>query len=428
MAAFLLLIELLMYATIITIGEEILIGQIVDTNSAWMGYELNKVGVKVRQIISIPDIDEQIKSTVNQSVNDSDIVLITGGLGPTNDDITKQALCQLFGSELVVHGPTLEHIRQIFAKRGLPLTELNSKQAEIPSICEVLHNPLGTAPGMWFDINSKIVVSMPGVPFEMKGIMQQHVLPRLDAFADGVSIVHKTIQTFGLPESFLAERLNDWEANMPRNINVAYLPNPISIRIRLSSSGNSKELIELEIQKQIDALLKLIPNNIFGYENDTMASVVGDLLVNNSLMLAVAESCTGGTIAHLITHQSGSSRYFLGGVVAYSNDVKVSALGVDSHLIETYGAVSQQVVESMAQGVMLKLGSDYGIATSGIAGPTGGTPGKPVGTVWVAVSSKQGVVSERFSFGSDRERNILRSSVSALNMLRLLILSEKKIQ
>jgi nicotinamide-nucleotide amidase len=248
--------------------------------------------------------------------------------------------------------------------------------------------------------------------------MQQHVLPRLETFAGGVSIVHKTIQTFGLPESFLAERLNDWEANMPRNINVAYLPNPTSIRIRLSSSGNSKELIELEIQKQVDALLKLIPNNIFGYENDTMASVVGDLLVNNSLMLAVAESCTGGTIAHLITHQSGSSRYFLGGVVAYSNDVKVSALGVDSHLIETYGAVSQQVVESMAQGVMLKLGSDYGIATSGIA----------VGTVWVAVSSKQGVVSERFSFGSDRERNILRSSVSALNMLRLLILSEKKIQ
>lgn len=417
-----------MHATIITIGEEILIGQIIDTNSAWMGYELNKVGVKVRQIISISDIDEQIKSTVKQSVNDSDVVLITGGLGPTNDDVTKQALCQLFGGELVVHKLTLEHIRQIFAKRGLPLTELNSKQADVPSNCEVLQNPLGTAPGMWFEINSKIVVSMPGVPFEMKGIMQQHVLPRLATISGGLNIVHKTIQTFGLPESFLAERLGNWEANMPKNISVAYLPNPTSIRIRLSSSGHSKELTELEILKQVDKLLQLIPNNIFGYENDTMASVVGDLLVNYGLKLAVAESCTGGTIAHLITHQSGSSRYFLGGVVAYSNDVKVNALGVNSRLIETHGAVSQQVVESMAKGVMLQLGSDYGIATSGIAGPTGGTPEKPVGTVWVAVSSKQGVVSERFNFGSDRERNILRSSVSALNMLRLLILSEKKIQ
>ena len=417
-----------MYATIITIGDEILIGQIVDTNSAWMGNELNKVGVKVRQIISISDTDEQIKSTVKQSINDSDIVLITGGLGPTNDDITKQALCQLFGSELVVHEPTLEHIRQIFAKRGLPLTDLNARQAEVPSNCEVLHNRLGTAPGMWFQVDGKAVVAMPGVPFEMKAIMQEHILPRLLAISGGESIVHRTIQTFGLPESFLAERLTEWEAKMPNNIKVAYLPNPTSIRIRLSSSGPKKELLELEIQKQVEALMKIIPNNIFGHEDDTMASVVGDLLVEHGLKLAVAESCTGGTIAHLITQQPGSSRYFTGGVVAYANDIKISALGVDGHLIETHGAVSQQVVEAMANGVMHRFSTDYAIATSGIAGPTGATPGKPVGTVWVAVSSRHTAVSQMFSFGSNREQNILRSSVSALNMLRLLILSEKKMQ
>jgi len=417
-----------MYATIITIGEEILIGQIVDTNSAWMGSELNKVGVKVRQIVSISDTDDQIKKSVRQATTDSDIVLITGGLGPTNDDITKQALCQLFGGDLVVHEPTLEHIRQIFIKRGLPLTELNAKQAEVPSNCEVLHNRMGTAPGMWFQVHGKAVVAMPGVPFEMKAIMHEHILPRLFALSGGESIVHRTIQTFGLPESFLAEKLTEWEAKMPNNIKVAYLPNPTSIRIRLSSSGHKKKLVELEIQKQVETLLKIIPNNIFGYEDDTMASVVGDLLANDGLKLSVAESCTGGTIAHLITQQPGSSRYFTGGVVAYSNQVKISSLGVDSQLIEAHGAVSQQVVEAMATGVMKVLNTDYAIATSGIAGPTGATPGKPVGTVWVAVSSRQTTVSQKLNFGSDRERNILRSSVAALNMLRLLILSEKKMQ
>jgi len=226
----------------------------------------------------------------------------------------------------------------------------------------------------------------------------------------------------------LAEKLTEWEAKIPNNIKVAYLPNPTSIRIRLSSSGHKKELVELEIQKQVETLLKIIPNNIFGYEDDTMASVVGNLLANDGLKLSVAESCTGGTIAHLITQQPGSSRYFTGGVVAYSNQVKISSLGVDSQLIEAHGAVSQQVVEAMATGVMKVLNTDYAIATSGIAGPTGATPGKPVGTVWVAVSSRQTTVSQKLNFGSDRERNILRSSVAALNMLRLLILSEKKMQ
>lgn len=414
-----------MDAVIITIGEEILIGQIVDTNSAWMAQELNAIGVKVRKIISISDSAEQIKNSINQAIDKTDVVLVTGGLGPTTDDITKQTLAQMFGGELLVHEPTLEHIREIFAKRGLPLTNLNAKQAQVPSSCEVLHNPLGTAPGMWFNTNGKVIVAMPGVPFEMKEIMRQHVLPRLGAVSSTNSIVHKTIHTFGLPESFLAEKLTKWESEMPKDIAVAYLPNPLSIRIRISSSGSNRSLIQQNINDQIVKLKQIIPESIFGYDEDSMASVVGNMLSSQRLKLSLAESCTGGTIAHLVTQLSGSSKYFMGGVVAYSNEAKINLLEVDSKLIDSNGAVSQQVVEAMAQGAMKKFDTDYVIATSGIAGPTGATPGKPVGTIWIAVASKNQTISKLYTFGNDRERNILRSSVTALNMLRLLIISEK---
>lgn len=414
-----------MDAVIITIGEEILIGQIVDTNSAWMAQELNAIGVKVRKIISISDSAEQIKNSINQVIDKTDVVLVTGGLGPTTDDITKQTLAQMFGGELLVHEPTLEHIREIFAKRGLPLTNLNAKQAQVPSSCEVLHNPLGTAPGMWFNTNGKVIVAMPGVPFEMKEIMRQHVLPRFGAVSSTNSIVHKTIHTFGLPESFLAEKLTKWESEMPKDIAVAYLPNPLSIRIRISSSGSNRSLIQQNINDQIVKLKQIIPESIFGYDEDSMASVVGNMLSNQRLKLSLAESCTGGTIAHLVTQLSGSSKYFMGGVVAYSNEAKINLLEVDSKLIDSNGAVSQQVVEAMAQGAMKKFDTDYAIATSGIAGPTGATPGKPVGTIWIAVASKNQTISKLYTFGNDRERNILRSSVTALNMLRLLIISEK---
>ena len=414
-----------MNAALLTIGEEILIGQIVDTNSAWLGNELSLIGISVRNITSISDSSEDIKDAISQLLGKYDIVISTGGLGPTSDDITKNTLCEYFNTDLVLHEPTLEHIRQIFAKRGLPLTELNAKQAEVPRACEILFNPLGTAPGMWFNHKGKIFISLPGVPFEMKAIMEQTVLSRLKGLVGNRVIIHRTIQTFGLPESFLAHKLEQWELELPKEIKVAYLPSPISIRLRLSSSGTNRDVIEHNIQQQIVKLHKIIPVNIFGYEKETMAEVVGQILRERRATLALAESCTGGTIAHLATQVSGSSTYFLGGIVAYSNEIKIEKLGVNQNLIEQFGAVSQQVVEAMAIGVREKFNSDYSIATSGIAGPTGATPDKPVGSVWIAISSRRVTVSQLFNFGSDRERNILRSSVTALNMLRLLVMGEK---
>ena len=410
-----------MKAALLTIGEEILIGQIVDTNSAWMAQELNKIGISVKEIVSISDSYSDIQASIEQLVKKYDIVLSTGGLGPTRDDITKQSICQLFNAKLVMHEPTLNHIRDIFAKRGLPLTELNSKQAEVPDSCEVLFNPNGTAPGMWFNFENKIFVAMPGVPYEMKAIMEMHILPRLMKETGKKSIVHKTIQTFGLPESFLAEMLSDWEDNLPKDISLAYLPSPNSIRLRLSSIGDKASLIEQRIDDEIKKLQHIIPDNIFGYEHDTMASVVGQLLADNNLTLAVAESCTGGYVSQLLTQVPGSSKYFLGGIISYSNEIKIKELAVNSELIEAHGAVSQPVVEAMARGVRTKFNANYSIATSGIAGPTGGTPTKPVGTVWIAVSTESGTFSQLLNLGGDRERIIIRSSISALNMLRLQI-------
>jgi len=412
-----------MNAAILTIGQEILIGQIIDTNSAWIAQKLNEAGVNVQLITSIPDENSTIISVVNELLNKFNLVLVTGGLGPTSDDVTKHALCELFDCKLTTHQPTLERIKNLFSSRGLPVTRLNEMQADVPDRCEVLDNPLGTAPGMWFKHGDSVLVSMPGVPFEMKSIMENHVIPRLLSQSTEIVIVHKTVHTFGLPESFLADKISEWESNLPKSISLAYLPSPNSIRLRLSSTGNNKELIHKVIYEQIEKLKAIIPDNIFGYDNDTMALVVANLLKNSNSTLALAESCTGGNISHLITSIPGSSAFFNGSVVAYSNKVKEEVLGVNAKLIEEHGAVSKQVVESMAVGVRKLMNSDYSIATSGIAGPTGGTQAKPVGTIWVAISSRNFTESKLFKFGNDRERNIIRSSISALNMLRLHLLS-----
>ncbi len=415
-----------MNAAILTIGEEILIGQIVDTNSAWIATELNNIGVSVRRIVSISDSYEEIKSTISKLFNEYDIVLITGGLGPTNDDITKHALCELFSAELIVHKPTLDHVSDIFARRGLLLTELNAKQAEVPNNCKVLFNPNGTAPAMLFENGKSIMVSMPGVPYEMKAIMKLHVLPQIKGKNSTRVVYHKNIQTFGLPESFLAERISEWEKNLPENTSLAYLPSPNSIRLRLSTIGSDISLIKNNTQLQIEKLKPIILDNIFGFDDDTMATTVARLLLDKNAKLAVAESCTGGTIAQLLTENSGSSEYFVGGIVAYSNEIKVEQLRVSNNDIEKFGAVSQQVVEAMAANARDIFKTNYAIATSGIAGPTGATQGKPVGTVWIAIATPQTVVSEMHMFGGNRERNILRSAVTALNMLRLILLEEER--
>lgn len=413
-----------MNAELITIGDEILIGQVVDTNSAWIADQLNLIGIPVNRIVSISDSKAVIHKSIDEAFTNSNIVILTGGLGPTNDDITKSALNEYFKGNLVIHQSTLEHISIIFRNRGLDLTELNRKQAEVPDCCTVLQNKLGTAPGMWFEKSGKILISLPGVPFEMIGIMENEVLPRLSKLNTNQLVIHRTIQTFGLPESFLAEKLSGWENQLPKQIKLAYLPSPTSIRLRLSAYGdkdaNLQDLIECEVKK----LYQVIPIYIFGEGDATLQEVIGQILKINNLSLSTAESCTGGTIAHLITQVPGASNYFKGSIVAYSNMVKEVQLGVNPEIIMQNGAVSKPVVEAMAIAVKEKLKTDYSIAVSGIAGPDGGTIEKPVGTVWIAIASNKSLISKEIRFTSDRSRNILRSATTALNLLRLMLIDE----
>ncbi|HPD95852.1 MAG TPA: competence/damage-inducible protein A [Tenuifilaceae bacterium] len=410
-----------MNAAILTIGQEILIGQIVDTNSAWISQQLNGLGIDVKQILSIPDESEVIYSSINQLLNTHDIVITTGGLGPTSDDITKPVLCKLFNCGLVSHGPTLNHIKEIFTKRGLPVTELNIHQADVPESCDVLMNSAGTAPGMWFKRNNSVLISLPGVPFEMKRIFKEHIMQRLAGLDGRKVILHRTILTFGLPESFLAEKISDWERDLPQNISLAYLPNHGIIRLRLSCTGKNNEEVESLVKHQIEKLSLIIPDNIYGFDDDTLEQVVGKLLKETQSTLSVAESCTGGTVAQLITSIPGASQYFRGGVIAYSNMLKMNLLSVDKDAIEKHGVVSKEVVEEMAINSCRIMDSDYAIAISGIAGPDGGTSEKPVGTVWIAVAKHEKCVAKRFNFSDSREVNIARSAYNALNMLRLFI-------
>ena len=413
-----------MKAELITIGDEILIGQIVDTNSAWMGQQLNLLGIEVYQVTSVHDNHDHIMKALAEAEENADLVLITGGLGPTKDDITKSTMCEYFGTELVFHPEVLEHVRSLLSSRNVNINQLNTDQALLPASCTVLHNSAGTAAGMWFERNNTIFVSMPGVPFEMEAIMTEEVFPRLTKLGITQSIVHKTVLTIGLPESMLAEKIEQWESALPDFIKLAYLPSPMMVRLRLSGYGTDQSVLEAEIDRQVEKLLGIIPENVFGFDNDNLGLVIGRLLKESSRTLAVAESCTGGKIAHFLTSNSGSSAYFKGGVVAYSNEIKNKLLDVPSEIIETFGAVSQQVAEAMAKGAQKVLNSDYSVATTGIAGPDGGTEEKPVGTVWIAVAGPSGIISKKYIFRHNRERNIIRTTHTALNMLRTLILTE----
>jgi len=413
-----------MKTEIITIGDEILIGQIVDTNSAWMGQQLNLHGIEVYQVTSVHDDHDHILKAIADAEKNADLVLITGGLGPTKDDITKKCLCEYFGTGLVFHPEVLEHVRSLLSSRNVTINQLNRDQAMLPASCTVLHNSAGTASGMWFERNGTIFISMPGVPFEMEAIMSEEVFPRLVKLGIMQSIVHKTILTLGLPESMLAEKIEEWESALPDFIKLAYLPSALMVRLRLSAYGTDQAKLEAEIDKQVKELLTIIPKYVFGFDDDNLALVIGRMLVENSKTMAVAESCTGGNISHFITSNPGSSAYFKGAVVAYSNEIKNKLLNVPLEMIEAYGAVSQQVAEAMAVGTQKALNADYTIATTGIAGPDGGTEEKPVGTVWIAVAGPSGVKSEKFIFRHNRERNIIRSTQTALNLLRIFILTE----
>lgn len=417
-----------MKVSIITIGDEILIGQIVDTNSAWIAKSLNEIGLDLSKIYSISDSESVILRTLNRAKELSDIVIITGGLGPTNDDITKHTLVNYFNDKLVRNQEVLVHIKQLFKKFGVQeINKLNEQQADLPSKCKVLFNELGTAPGMWFEKDNKHFISMPGVPFEMKYLMNTHVLPELQSRFSEIVIVHKTILTQGVPESILADIIATWEMELPSTIKLAYLPSEGRVRLRLSTRGKDKELLNLVIDEQIEKLKLIIPKLIFGEENDTLEQRIGQELLRVNASIGSAESCTGGYVAHLITLVSGASAYFKGSVLAYNAAVKQAVLGVQAKTIADYGVVSKQVAEEMALGVQQLMKVDYAIATTGIAGPLGGSIDNPVGTIWTSVATPIGVQSVKYQLGTERVRNIKRSSTAVLlDLLHILERVDKK--
>jgi len=416
----------LMQAEIISIGDELLIGQVVNTNASWMAEQLNMAGIKVSCILAISDQKEQILETLKTASKRSDIILITGGLGPTKDDITKKTLCGFFNSKLVFNEEVFEDVKSIFGKRGFVVSEVNKMQAEVPHNCKPIRNKNGTAPGMWFEKEDNVFVSMPGVPFEMKAMMEGFIIPELTKRFRLPALVNKTVLTHGVGESSLAAIIEDWENGLPENIKLAYLPQPGIVRLRLSGKGNKKPVLEKQIDAEVIKLHQLIPDLIFGYDKDSMEEVIGDLLRNKKMTLSTAESCTGGYIAHLITSIPGSSDYFEGSVVSYSNMAKEIALDVNSKSLEEFGAVSEEVVIEMVKGIQQKFNTDYAIATSGIAGPSGGTEEKPVGTTWIAIATPEKVFTKRFHFGEHRRRNIRRAALAAMNMLRRELLSVGK--
>jgi len=408
-----------MQTEIITIGDEILIGQITDTNSAFIAAQMNANGFNIVQITSIHDNKQQIISALDTAFLRADVVLITGGIGPTKDDITKQTLAEYFGMRLVFSDLVYQNILELFKTRPFVMNELTRQQANVPENAEIIQNRLGTAPIMWFDRDDgKVAVSMPGVPYEMKTALNTDIIPRLHQRFDIQAIVTKNVLVAGIPESQLAIKIADWENALPANIHLAYLPQYGIVKLRLSGASDNALSLEFIINQQIASLAEILGKSIIAFEDILLEQIVSTLLRRNGQTLAVAESCTGGNIAHHLTLLAGSSDIFSGGVIAYSNKLKINLLGVNSADIETFGAVSRQVVEQMAQGVCRITNSDFGIATSGIAGPSGGTSEKPVGTVWIAVCSKNKTVSQVFQFGNFREQNIERATQSAFLMLK----------
>ncbi len=412
-----------MQAEIITIGDEILIGQVIDSNSAFIADKLNLVGIKVKQISSIADDREHILKALKEASLRADLVLITGGLGPTKDDITKFTLCEYFDTELVFHEDIFKKIAERFKKLNYPALESNKRQADLPKNCTVIPNLKGTASGMWFEKKGVSYVSMPGVPFEMKPMLENGVIPLIKEKFKLPVIVHRTILTHGLGESFLAEKIKDWENALPKNLKLAYLPSPEHLRLRLSIFGKDRNELEKILDEEEQKLKSYIANYIFGHNKQNLQEVVGSLLTKVNGTIATAESCTGGNVARLITSVSGASAYFKGAIIAYSNEIKEKVLNVNPNEIENDGAVSESVVKQMAIGAKKALNTDYAIATSGIAGPGGGTDEKPVGTVWIAVAGPDKVFAKKFIFGHDRDINIRRASSTALDSMRRLLLN-----
>lgn len=401
---------------IINIGDELLIGQVVNTNAADMAKMLNKAGFDVRKTSVIGDEAEIIRSSLQSAMQRAAVVLVTGGLGPTKDDITKKVLAEEFDSSLIMNEQVRVHVERYFASKGLPFTPTNAEQALVPDKCRVVFNSVGTAPGMCFEKNGKLVFSMPGVPFEMRTMMPE-VIEIMKQHFKSEAVEYKTLLVSGIGESFLSDKLEGFEANLPRGISLAYLPKGGTIRLRLTAKGADRNKVTDMLDRQTELLLASVKDYFMGFECDNLAETLGERLSENGKTVATAESCTGGNIAHLITLVAGSSRYYKGSVVSYANEVKEKVLGVRAGDLQQYGAVSEEVVKQMAEGVKRLLKTDYAIATSGIAGPSGGSDEKPVGTVWIAVAGERGCVAEKFLFNTTRDNFIERTSNQAILML-----------
>lgn len=408
-----------MNAEIITIGDELLLGQVIDTNSAFLASELSLLGIRVIQITSVPDHTERIKEALAFASKRAELIICTGGLGPTSDDITKQSLAAYFNTPLIINPYVVDNIREFLEKKGEALNDRNLKQAELPENCEVIHNSCGTAQGMWFIKDGKNVISLPGVPYEMKAIWIETLRKTISERFTLPPVQHFTILTHGIPESRMADMIHDWEEQLPENLKLAYLPSPGILRLRITATGKGDPFeVQSQIQSEVKKIEPVIGSFIFGYNTDYLESVIGKLLSDNHLTVSTAESCTGGLISSMITSVQGSSAYFKGGVVAYSNEIKTSELSVSPYTILMNGAVSQAVVEQMADGARNKFNTDFSVAVSGIAGPDGGSQEKPVGTTWIAIASKKRIVSGVHNFGDERNRNNQKAAIAALFMLR----------
>jgi nicotinamide-nucleotide amidase len=405
-------------AEVVTIGDEILFGQITDTNTQWIGTELTNIGIRVIRKSSVGDQAENILQVLNEAHQRADIIILTGGLGPTKDDITKKTLCTYFGVGMVRNETALALVTSFFAKRGREMTDLNRAQADLPANAVYMQNDWGTAPGMWIEHEGRVYVSLPGVPFEMKNLMTHRILPELQSHFATLVIKHKMILTVGIGESFLAERIEAWEDKLPSHIKLAYLPSFGGVRLRLTATGTNESVLNQELTEQVAEVLPLIEKNVYGYDDDTLESVIGRLLQAREWTLSTAESCTGGYVAARITSVPGSSVSFMGSIVSYSNDVKINQLGVSPETLAQFGAVSEEVVRQMAEGVRKALGTDVSIATSGIAGPDGGTADKPVGTIWIACATPTRTVAKLLKLGQYREQNIQLTATYVLNLLR----------
>ena len=408
-------------AELLTIGDELLYGQIVDTNAQWMSVALSNAGIKVIRKTSVGDEEEEILKAFAEAENRADIILITGGLGPTSDDLTKPCLAKYFDCPLKIHEEALAEVTEFFKSRGRELTDVNRQQAALPECCEKITNKVGTAPGMWFARNKKVFVSMPGVPHEMKLMMTDIIVPKLKQSFKTTIIHHQVIRTIGIGESFLAEKISTWEKSLPSHIKLAYLPGLGEVKLRLTAIGDSVSSLKIETDILTEKLIPLVGEYVYGYGEEPLESVIGKMLLEKKLTLSIAESCTGGYLSHLITSVPGSSAYFQGSMVPYAYEIKMAQLGVKPETLKTYGAVSEETIREMANLVRGKFNTDIGVATSGIAGPGGATPEKPVGTIWIACADKKKTVTRKLQLSKDRMVNIQFASLAALNLMRVML-------